>query len=176
MSADRQLPLETVIVVKRRDDLTEHATNELSGESRFPRSTFLGGERFLLMTFSSRPLGRTFGCAGGSVASYESARNGRPNSLRRGFGLACLGWSFSASAREEAVAEPATTESPTPVATPAEAVHAGLTVTQIPVAMRARQSGRPSQNPFGSTAYLLRSVFALTLALLRGSLRKRPRA
>src|SRR6185295_781116 len=56
-----------------------------------------------------------------------------------------------------------------------EAVHAGLSVTQVPVAMRARMSGRPSQNPFGATAYLLRSIFALALALVRGALRKRPR-
>src|SRR6478736_3663849 len=41
------------------------------------------------------------------------------------------------------------------------AVHSGLTVTQIPVAMRPRVHGKPSQNPIGSTIYLLRSVFAL---------------
>lgn len=57
-----------------------------------------------------------------------------------------------------------------------EAIHSGLTVTQVPVAMRARMSGRPSTNPLGATVYLLRSVFALTLALVRGALRKRPRA
>lgn len=55
-----------------------------------------------------------------------------------------------------------------------EAIHTGLSVTQVPVAMRARELGRPSQNPFGSTVYLLRSVFALTLALMRGALRRRP--
>lgn len=49
------------------------------------------------------------------------------------------------------------------------AVHAGLKVTQVPVAMRPRAHGRPSQGPIGSTVYLLRSVFALGLALLRGS-------
>ncbi|MDY0830359.1 glycosyltransferase family 2 protein [Microbacterium sp. BG28] len=49
------------------------------------------------------------------------------------------------------------------------AVHAGLKVTQVPVAMRPRAHGRPSQGPVGSTVYLLRSVFALGLALLRGS-------
>ncbi len=48
------------------------------------------------------------------------------------------------------------------------ASHAGLTVTQVPVAMRPRRHGKPSQNPFGATVYLLRSSFALTLALLRG--------
>lgn len=49
------------------------------------------------------------------------------------------------------------------------ALHAGLTVTQVPVAMRPRAFGRPSQNPLGATVYLLRTTFALTLALLRGS-------
>ncbi|WP_345801873.1 glycosyltransferase family 2 protein [Microbacterium sp. AZCO] len=52
------------------------------------------------------------------------------------------------------------------------AVHSGLTVTQVPVAMRPRAHGRPSQNPAGASVYLLRSVFALSLALLRG--RRRP--
>jgi len=47
------------------------------------------------------------------------------------------------------------------------AVHVGLTVTQVPVAMRPRQGGRPSQGPLGSTIYLLRSVFALLLAIMR---------
>lgn len=48
------------------------------------------------------------------------------------------------------------------------ALHAGLTVTQVPVAMRPRAFGRPSQNPIGAAVYLLRSVFALSLALMRG--------
>lgn len=52
------------------------------------------------------------------------------------------------------------------------AVHSGLTVTQVPVAMRPRAYGKPSQNPWGATVYLLRSVFALSLALMRG--RRRP--
>jgi glycosyltransferase involved in cell wall biosynthesis len=51
------------------------------------------------------------------------------------------------------------------------AIHAGLTVTQVPVAMRPRVHGKPSQNPVGATIYLLRSVFALTLALMRGTRR-----
>jgi glycosyltransferase involved in cell wall biosynthesis len=51
------------------------------------------------------------------------------------------------------------------------ALHSGLTVTQVPVAMRPRAHGRPSQNPLGATVYLLRTTFALTLALLRGSRR-----
>lgn len=52
------------------------------------------------------------------------------------------------------------------------ALHSGLTVTQVPVAMRPRAHGKPSQNPWGATVYLLRSVFALSLALMRG--RRRP--
>lgn len=51
------------------------------------------------------------------------------------------------------------------------ALHSGLTVTQVPVAMRPRQHGRPSQGAFGSTVYLLRSVFALSLAMMRGPVR-----
>jgi glycosyltransferase involved in cell wall biosynthesis len=47
------------------------------------------------------------------------------------------------------------------------ACHAGLKVTQVPVAMRPRNHGRPSQGAFGSTKYLLRSVFALGLAIMR---------
>ncbi|SDH48432.1 glycosyltransferase family 2 protein [Microbacterium pygmaeum] len=51
------------------------------------------------------------------------------------------------------------------------ALHAGLTVVQVPVAMRERVHGKPSQNPLGASVYLLRSVFALSLALLRGTRR-----
>lgn len=47
------------------------------------------------------------------------------------------------------------------------AIHAGLRVTQVPVAMRQRMHGAPSQNPVGATIYLGRSVFALVLALVR---------
>lgn len=47
------------------------------------------------------------------------------------------------------------------------ACHAGLTVTQVPVAMRPRRHGAPSQGPVGSAIYLLRSMFALGLALMR---------
>lgn len=48
------------------------------------------------------------------------------------------------------------------------ALHSGLTVTQVPVAMRPRMAGRPSQGAIGSTIYLFRSVFALGLAIARG--------
>lgn len=47
------------------------------------------------------------------------------------------------------------------------ACHAGLTVTQVPVAMRPRRHGTPSQGSIGSAVYLLRSVFALFLAIMR---------
>lgn len=47
------------------------------------------------------------------------------------------------------------------------AVRSGCTVTQIPVQMRVRQGGVPSHNPAKSTIYLLRSVFALGLAMTR---------
>lgn len=47
------------------------------------------------------------------------------------------------------------------------AAHSGLTVTQIPVAMRPRMHGKPSQNVFGSAVYLMRSVLALFLAIAR---------
>ncbi|MDD7930472.1 glycosyltransferase family 2 protein [Microbacterium thalli] len=57
-----------------------------------------------------------------------------------------------------------------------EALHAGLRVVQVPVAMRPRMHGRPSQGVVGSTVYLVRSVFAISLALMRGALRRRPRA
>lgn len=48
------------------------------------------------------------------------------------------------------------------------ALHSGLTVAQVPVAMCPRMTGRPSQGPIGSTVYLFRSVFALGLAIARG--------
>lgn len=54
------------------------------------------------------------------------------------------------------------------------ACHAGLSATQVPVAMRPRAHGTPSQGPIGASAYLLRSVFALGLAIVRGGL-TRPR-
>ncbi|WP_193598477.1 glycosyltransferase family 2 protein [Microbacterium sp. YJN-G] len=52
------------------------------------------------------------------------------------------------------------------------AVHAGLKVTQVPVAMRPRQHGVPSQGTWASTVYLLRSAFALALALVRQTRRE----
>jgi len=53
------------------------------------------------------------------------------------------------------------------------ALHADLTVTQVPVAMRPRMSGNPSQGFIGSAVYLGRSIFALTLAVVRRPMRGR---
>lgn len=47
------------------------------------------------------------------------------------------------------------------------ATRAGLTVRQVPVQMRARAGGRPSQNPLRSTLYLARATIALAFALTR---------
>jgi glycosyltransferase involved in cell wall biosynthesis len=47
------------------------------------------------------------------------------------------------------------------------ACRAGLSVGEIPVVMRTRQGGRPSQAPFKATLYLGRSVLALGVALTR---------
>lgn len=47
------------------------------------------------------------------------------------------------------------------------AIENGMRVTQVPVAMRARRHGQPSQSVMGSTTYLARAVFALGLSLTR---------
>lgn len=47
------------------------------------------------------------------------------------------------------------------------AIRAGLTVDQVPVAMRPRRHGQPSQGAIGSAVYLLRSGLALFLAVTR---------
>ncbi len=44
---------------------------------------------------------------------------------------------------------------------------AGLRISQVPVAMRARTTGRPSQSAFRSSAYLFRVVTAIGLAVAR---------
>ncbi|SFR95755.1 Glycosyl transferase family 2 [Microbacterium sp. cf046] len=54
------------------------------------------------------------------------------------------------------------------------ACHAGLTVTQVPVAMRARMHGTSTQGTVGATLYLLRAVFALSLAVMRRARPVRP--
>jgi glycosyltransferase involved in cell wall biosynthesis len=47
------------------------------------------------------------------------------------------------------------------------AVRTGCRVAQVPVAMRTRATGRPSQNTLRATLYLARAVVALGLALVR---------
>lgn len=47
------------------------------------------------------------------------------------------------------------------------AVRSGLTVTQVPVEMRPRQAGTPSNNPWKAAVYLMRSFFALGMAMTR---------
>lgn len=47
------------------------------------------------------------------------------------------------------------------------AARSGCVITQIPVAMRPRAGGRPSQNPLKSAAYLGRAALALLFALAR---------
>ena len=47
------------------------------------------------------------------------------------------------------------------------AVRTGCTIRQIPVEMRVRSFGAPSQNPLRASAYLVRAVSALMLALVR---------
>lgn len=54
------------------------------------------------------------------------------------------------------------------------AVRAGCTVTQVPVAMRPRRGGEPSSGPIKSAVYLMRSVFALLIALSRRAERRHP--
>lgn len=56
------------------------------------------------------------------------------------------------------------------------ACHAGLTVTQVPVAMRPRMHGTSTQGTIGATMYLLRAVFALSLAVMRRARPARPAA
>jgi glycosyltransferase involved in cell wall biosynthesis len=53
------------------------------------------------------------------------------------------------------------------------AVHSGMTVTQVGVAMRPRVTGTPSQGPMRAALYLLRSVFALWLSIMRRPPRQR---
>lgn len=46
---------------------------------------------------------------------------------------------------------------------------AGMVVTQVPVAMRVRETGVASQNPFRAAMYLIRVIVAVGLALVRRS-------
>lgn len=47
------------------------------------------------------------------------------------------------------------------------AIRSGLTVTQVPVEMRPRQGGVPSNSPYKAAIYLGRSMFSLLVALTR---------
>lgn len=47
------------------------------------------------------------------------------------------------------------------------AARAGLTIRQVPVDMRERNGGRPSQTPVRAAVYLARAALALLLALVR---------
>ena len=53
------------------------------------------------------------------------------------------------------------------VETIVQAVRAGLTVRQVPVAMRPRVAGAPSHSPIKATVYLGRAFSVLVLALVR---------
>lgn len=53
------------------------------------------------------------------------------------------------------------------------AIRSGLTVTQVPVEMRPRQAGTPSNNPVKAAIYLVRSMFSLLVALTRRSVKRR---
>lgn len=46
-------------------------------------------------------------------------------------------------------------------------LRSGLTVRQVPVAMRPRQGGQPSQNAWRSTVFLFRALIALVFAYIR---------
>ena len=47
------------------------------------------------------------------------------------------------------------------------AIRSGVTVTQVPVEMRARQAGTPSHNPAKAAIYLGRAMVSLLVALTR---------
>lgn len=47
------------------------------------------------------------------------------------------------------------------------AIRAGCTVTQVPVSMKPRQGGSPSNGPLKSTVYLIRAVFALLINMTK---------
>jgi hypothetical protein len=51
------------------------------------------------------------------------------------------------------------------------AARSGLVVAEVPVQMRPRQGGRPSQSPLQSALYLGRAMLALYVALSREPIR-----
>lgn len=52
------------------------------------------------------------------------------------------------------------------------AVRSGLSVVQVPVSMRARQGGVPSNNPRKSAVHFIRALFALLIASTRRTTRR----
>lgn len=46
------------------------------------------------------------------------------------------------------------------------ALHSGLSVTEVPTTFRQRQAGKPSSGPISASLYLIRSAFALLLAVV----------
>lgn len=53
------------------------------------------------------------------------------------------------------------------------ALRSGLTASQVAVEMRPRQAGTPSHSPWKAAIYLLKSMFALFVALTRRPVRRR---
>ena len=51
------------------------------------------------------------------------------------------------------------------------AARAKCVIVQVPVAMRVRAGGRPSQHPVKAAVYLARAVLALSFALMRPPVR-----
>lgn len=47
------------------------------------------------------------------------------------------------------------------------AIRSGLSVSQVPVEMRSRQAGTPSNNPIKAALYLVRTMFSLLVSLTR---------
>lgn len=54
------------------------------------------------------------------------------------------------------------------------ALRSGLSATQVPVEMRPRRAGTPSNNPYKEAVYLVRSMFSLLVALTRRPVRRHP--
>lgn len=53
------------------------------------------------------------------------------------------------------------------------AIRSGLSVTQVPVEMRPRRAGKPSNNPAKAAIYLFRAMFSLLVAMTRRPVRPR---
>ena len=51
--------------------------------------------------------------------------------------------------------------------------HSGLKIAEIPVEMRARQGGEPSNGPMKSSGYLVRAVFAIIVSQIRHAIATR---